>query len=298
MLLSSFVVYERKKVIWSIFQSLIELMPQLFTFLGLSTANAIASSSIRAEGLTAQEVQDRQAYSEKIMCFSVTLAACIGMGTTIMLFAAGPVLLRALGSSPEIIPFALPYLRIRALASPAVMFTIAAQGACLGQEDMWTPLKVILVSGLINLVGDMHLILNLKMGTVGAALATTAAQYAGAAFFLWYLIKGGSKGAGLKLRWKGLPTLSALKPMLDVGQILLARTGATMIGYTAITSAATVLGTVAIAAHQVTLQVFWLLSCEFTCNSRPKPVFICTFTLPTQTWCCCFFFQIFQSHFL
>lgn len=233
---------------------------QLFTFLALSTANTIASNSIQAPGLSDKEREHRRNFSEKIMCFSITIAAVIGTVAAASLFIAGPALLKALGSNPEIIPFALPYLRIRALASPAVMVTMAAQGACLGQQDMWTPLKVVLIGGLVNLIGDMYLILNLKMGTVGAALATTGAQYAGAAFFIWYLMKGGNKGKGLKLRWKGLPTMDVLKPMLDLGRVLLARTGVTMAGYTAVTSAATVLGTLAVAAHQVTLQVFWLLS--------------------------------------
>lgn len=247
-------------------------MLQVFTFLGLSTANIIASKSINAEGLSAKELQQRRENSESIMCYALTLAAAIGLGSGILLYVAGPALLRALGSSAEIIPFALPYLRIRSLASPAVMVTMVAQGACLGQQDMWTPLKVVLVSGLINLFGDMHLILNMKMGTVGAAMATTAAQYAGAIFFLWYLRKGGNKGKGLKLRWKGLPTSEALKPMFDVGQVLLARIGATMMGFTAITSAATMLGTIAVAGHQVMLQVFWLLSCEYAELNLSIPV--------------------------
>ncbi|GMH35693.1 hypothetical protein BSKO_03561 [Bryopsis sp. KO-2023] len=233
---------------------------QLFTFLALSTANTIASHSIQSPGLSDQEREHRRNFSEKIMCFSITIAAVIGTASAVSLFVAGPTLLKALGSNPEIIPFALPYLRIRALASPAVMVTMAAQGACLGQQDMWTPLKVVLIGGLVNLVGDMYLILNLKMGTVGAALATTGAQYAGALFFIWYLVKGGNKGKGLKLRWMGMPTMEVLKPMLELGRVLLARTGVTMAGYTALTSAATLLGTLAVAAHQVTLQVFWLLT--------------------------------------
>jgi hypothetical protein len=40
------------------------------------------------------------------------------------------------------LPPALEYLRIRAIASPAVMVMAVAQGACLGQQDAWTPLQV------------------------------------------------------------------------------------------------------------------------------------------------------------
>ena len=47
--------------------------------------------------------------------------------------------------------------------------------------------QVFVAAGVANLVGDMVLILQLRMGISGAALATTAAQWAGALFFLGYL---------------------------------------------------------------------------------------------------------------
>lgn len=47
--------------------------------------------------------------------------------------------------------------------------------------------QVFVAAGVANLVGDMVLILQLRMGISGAALATTAAQWAGAVFFLGYM---------------------------------------------------------------------------------------------------------------
>ena len=47
--------------------------------------------------------------------------------------------------------------------------------------------QVFVAAGLANLVGDMVLILQLRMGIGGAAIATTAAQWAGALFFLGYM---------------------------------------------------------------------------------------------------------------
>ena len=60
---------------------------------------------------------------------------------------------------------------------------------------------------------------------------------------------------------QGMPRLSAFKPYLGVATTLLARTVFTMCSYTSITAAATSLGTPEAAAHQVTLQLFWFLSC-------------------------------------
>ncbi len=47
--------------------------------------------------------------------------------------------------------------------------------------------QVSVAAGIANLAADMALILQLRMGISGAALGTTAAQWAGALFFLWYL---------------------------------------------------------------------------------------------------------------
>ena len=41
----------------------------------------------------------------------------------------------------------------RALAAPAVLVASVAQGACLGQQDAWTPFKVLVAAGLLNAGG-------------------------------------------------------------------------------------------------------------------------------------------------
>ena len=61
---------------------------------------------------------------------------------------------------------------------------------------------------------------------------------------------------------QGIPKLQAFRPYLGVASTLLARTLFTMCSYTCITAAATSLGTPQAAAHQVTLQLFWFLSCK------------------------------------
>lgn len=61
---------------------------------------------------------------------------------------------------------------------------------------------------------------------------------------------------------QGIPELQAFRPYLGVASTLLARTLFTMCSYTCITAAATSLGTPQAAAHQVTLQLFWFLSCK------------------------------------
>jgi len=125
---------------------------------------------------------------------------------------------------------------------------------------MWTPMKVMLAAGVVNLMGDMVLIMGLGFGTVGAAAATAASQIAGAAFFFIYLRRGGADGNALRLKWKGSPALATLKPIFEMGRILISRSIVLISAYTATTLTAITMGTFILAAHQVTLQFFWLLA--------------------------------------
>jgi Na+-driven multidrug efflux pump len=76
---------------------------------------------------------------------------------------------------------------VLSLAAPPLTHSCSVcvrQGACLGQQDAWTPLRIFVLAGLFNLVADMFLILHLGLGIAGAAVATAAAQYLGAFIFL------------------------------------------------------------------------------------------------------------------
>jgi MATE family multidrug resistance protein len=72
----------------------------------------------------------------------MVLAAFCGTACCAVMLVAGPAMLTAVGATPDTLGPALAYLRIRALASPAVMVANVAQGALLAQNDSWTPLKV------------------------------------------------------------------------------------------------------------------------------------------------------------
>ena len=45
-----------------------------------------------------------------------------------------------MGANGRTLAPALEYMRIRGLAAPACLVMNVAQGACIGQQDSWTPL--------------------------------------------------------------------------------------------------------------------------------------------------------------
>ena len=233
---------------------------QVFAFLGTGTTALIARNSLSAQGISSKERRQRQQEASVVLSNSLAIALTCGIFVTSVFLLFGPSILYSLGADDSVIQSALCYLKIRALASPAVMIMSASHGACLGQQDAWTTLRVSSITGVLNLVGDWYLILRRGWGVTGAAWATLASQYLGAFLFLRELERRGRGSRGIPLEFHGFPSLTALQPFLSVSGTLITRTTLQMVAYSFITYSAMGLGTLATATHQVALQVFWFLS--------------------------------------
>lgn len=185
---------------------------------------------------------------------ALLLAILLGVIVAVILEVAAPLFVDLMGASPEVAGPAVSYLRIRALATPAVLVVTAGHGAFRGHKDTRTPLLVAAGVNGLNLVLDPILIFTLGLGLEGAALATVIAQYVGAAWFLW-LIRSRAMGARPQRFRDALPSLLALGKN---GALLTARTGLLLAAFTVAASAATRIGPEEIAAHQLVAQLFLL----------------------------------------
>lgn len=227
--------------------SIFSLAFVVFNFLAYGTTPMVA----RAVGRGDKSAAGRLAVQ------ALTLAALAGSGALVLLqLFAGPVL-DAMGATGELREPALVYLRIRALAGPAVLVMIAGHGIFRGWHDTRTPLWVTLAVNAVNLVLDPLLIFGFGWGLAGAALATVAAQWVGALIFLRLIL--GTRSAALGVR-PYLPGLVELRPFLRVGGALAMRT-LTLVGtMTLATAVAARLGAVQVAAHQIATQLWLLLA--------------------------------------
>ncbi len=188
---------------------------------------------------------------------ALTLAVGVGvLATGVLLAAAGP-LVAIMGAGGELRYPALAYLRIRALAGPAVLLIMAGHGIFRGLQDTRTPLRVTLGFNMVNLVLDPLLIFGLGWGLEGAAWATVAAQWSGALVFLWLLFGPRRELLGASPR---LPRLRELLPFLRIGGELSIRTFALIGTMTLATAVATRVGTAEVAGHQVAVQLWMLLA--------------------------------------
>ena len=161
-------------------------------------------------------------------------------------------LLRAMGTADAILPQALTYLRIRALAGPALLLITAGNGAYRGFLDTRTPLAFTLLLNAVNLVLDPLFIFGFGWGLAGAAWATVMAQWVGALAFVSGLLRG-QRAVTLPRR---LPRPAEMLPFLRVGGDMLLRTGSVVGALTLATAVAARIGVREVAAHQIASQLW------------------------------------------
>jgi MATE family multidrug resistance protein len=236
------------------------LFQLFFAFLSAGTTALIARNSVNAPGLSPKERRSRFHECSKVLSNSLALAISIGITFWLLLVLTGSHLLLLLGAQRALLVPATRYLTIRASATPAVLIISASHGACMGQQDAWTSLKVSAVIAGLNAAADGLFILRWQMGIVGAAWATVFAQYSGALLFLRALYLRGKAHKGTPLEWHGVPSMDSLHPLLTVSGTLLLRTSLQMLAYAMISWRALDLGTLDAATHQVAMQLFWFLA--------------------------------------
>jgi MATE family multidrug resistance protein len=193
----------------------------------------------------------------RIVANAFVLALLAGALALTVLQAFARPILAVMGADATLMDPAASYLRVRALAGPALLLITAANGAFRGFQDTRTPLVVTLGVAGVNLVLDPLFIFAFGWGLVGAAWATTVAQWAGALAFV-ALVYG-----RLRRTWRvplRLPTWREVTPFLHVGWALLIRTLSLIGALTAATAVAARVGVVEVAAHQVAAQLWLFLA--------------------------------------
>lgn len=180
------------------------------------------------------------------------LAVGLGVLAAAVLFFGSKRWLAVLQTPAAAYEEALTYLRIRAMAAPAVLIITAANGAFRGRQDTLTPLKVTVWLNVLNVGGDALLIFGLGWGIAGAATATVIAQWFGA---LWFLRLLAPDWVGMKAARR-----DEVMTFLSAGWAILIRTGALLAALTAATASAARIGTPAVAAHQIVMQIWLLLA--------------------------------------
>jgi MATE family multidrug resistance protein len=190
---------------------------------------------------------------------SIVTTAAIGVVIGIIAILLVEPLTSVFGGEPSVLADATSYLRIRFLALPAVLVAMAGHGIYRGHSDTRTPLYVAVGMNLINLVLDPILIFGFDLGVEGAAWATVVAQVFAAGWFLVLIFGVHRHRLGTDRRGRGVGRLP-IGEIVGAGWPMMIRSAALLFAISATTVAASRLGTQAVAAHQIAMQVWLFLS--------------------------------------
>lgn len=192
----------------------------------------------------------------KIASHGLWLALTIGCGMMTFLFLSCPMLFARMGATPDVLQHAVPYLRVRCLASPCIMMLYVLAGTFRGYKDTASPLRAGIYSNIIHVVLDVAFVFWMNMGAVGAALATTVSLWINFGILFTKICKDGY----LDLKdMASYPSFSEISPMLKNGLLLSTRSILGMTILVASTKLITALGAVSLGAHEIIRQI-WVVS--------------------------------------
>lgn len=208
-------------------------------------------SPLVASARNNEEVQDR--------CHQAMWVALIvgSIASSILFFAPRRVLSTVLPLGSPSMAYALPYLRVRSLTLLPSLLSTVAFAVFRGSLDIVTPLRIAVISNVINILLDPILMFPLKMGVAGAAAATCAADLVSFFMYLWEMRRRKMFDTGRFL--SGLPTIKQLAPLLAGGLSIQVRAFAIEFAFLAVSRATQTDATGHKgAAHAVTVQLWQL----------------------------------------
>ena len=183
------------------------------------------------------------------------LSLAVGALLVALLVGLAHPLVALVGGDGSTADLAARYVRIASLGVPMALVALAAQGWLRGVGDLRTPLIIVVVANLANVVLELLFVYGLDMGLDGSALGTVIAQAGMGAAFIVLLLRGGAR-AGVSRRLR----LALVAPLLRTGGPLVVRTGALLAAFALATAVAAGIGDTSVAAHQIAFQLFIFLA--------------------------------------
>lgn len=185
------------------------------------------------------------------------MALGVGLGVVlgIAAFVLAEPLIGLLGTSAEVTPYAVTYLRIVAISFPAVLGVLAAVGVLRGLQDTRTTLYVTLAMVTANLVLCLVFVLGLGWGIAGSAAATGIAELLGLVAYGVIVLRAAAR-AGVAITPSGIGVLRSARDGVPLLVRSIALRGVLVIA----AAVAARLGDADLAAYHVTVTLFFALA--------------------------------------
>ncbi|CAB4915586.1 unannotated protein [freshwater metagenome] len=224
--------------------------------LGVVTTYATTAAVARLSG-AARGDPARDADLRRLAAQALWLGGAVGLLGAVVVVGLGPLWIDALGGRGATADDAARYLRIAAPGLAFALLSMAAQGWLRGTGDLRTPLLIVLLGNLVNLVLNPLLVYGADLGLEGSALATLVGQVTMGALFVRLLWRASATPAVPVDR---RPSLVLLRRLGSTGGFLLVRTGALLLTFAVASAVAARIDEPSLAAHQIGWQLFLFLA--------------------------------------
>lgn len=196
------------------------------------------------------------------------VATLVGAPLAALLFVVARPLSALLGASDDVLEHATTFLTISAVGVPFVLVTLAAQGVLRGKSDYVTPLWILLVSNVANVVIELVLVFGLDLGVAGSAWSTVIAQIGAACAFAWR-VRRPLRPASIRR-----PHRAGMAPLMTAGRHLLLRVGSMLAVFAGATMVAARIDEPTLAAHQIVMSMFLFLALTLDALAVPAQTIV------------------------
>ena len=236
----------------SVGATLINLLFWLLGFLRMSTT-----------GLTAQ-AQGAASVEGQLDTLARALGLAVGLGLALLLLVLPflPAIIGLSGGSPEVQVYAGDYVSVRIWSAPAALCNLVIMGWLLGMQDARSPMLLLILSNLVNMVLDAWFVLGLGWQVRGVAAASLLADYCSLGVGLWLVSRrlrhlSAEVWQGAWSRWWQWP---AVRRLLGLNRDIFIRSLCLQLCFAFMTLQGARLGDVAVAANAVLLNFLMLIS--------------------------------------
>jgi putative MATE family efflux protein len=180
------------------------------------------------------------------------LATGIGVALLALALALAAPAVHALGGAHRTGSLAVLYLRIGAIGLPFALIALAGQGYLRGVSDLRTPLVIVVVANLVNVVLEVVFVYAFHWGLAGSAWGTVIAQAGMAAAFARELLR-----APASVR---RPRAELMRPLARVGGDIFVRTGSLYASFIVASAVLARVGSASLGAHQVAFELWTFMA--------------------------------------
>jgi len=210
-----------------------------------------------AQSFGAKRESDMRKYIFNGMILVIILAAFLTAVTSILCRA----ILKWMGTPEDIIQGAYEYLIVIFMGIPFTFLYNILSGIIRSLGDSRTPFLFLVISTILNVVGDLFFILHLHMGVMGAGVATILAQAISGILCLIYMLYH-FKILKMQKEEKRID-LKRMGKLLGIGIPMGLQFSITAVGSIMLQSAINGLGSAAVAAYTAAIKIKQVAMCPY-----------------------------------